>query len=100
ADRRIRQASRLVMSGLVRTFPFGKVEYQNFSAGTFARPAIIISNHQSAVDVLAVFIMSSDLCMTVKKRVYDTPILGIACKCLGHVVIEPNQPAAALERCR
>jgi 1-acyl-sn-glycerol-3-phosphate acyltransferase len=52
------------------------------------------------VDVLAVFITSSDLCMTVKKRVYDTPILGVACHCLGHVVIEPNQPDATLERCR
>jgi 1-acyl-sn-glycerol-3-phosphate acyltransferase len=100
ADRRIRKLSQLAMSGLVRSFPFGKVEYQNFAADTFARPAIVISNHQSAVDVLAVFIVSSDICMTVKKRVYDTPILGIACKCLGHVVIEPNQPAATLERCR
>jgi uncharacterized protein len=100
ADRRIRQASRLAMSFLVKSFPFGKSEYQNFTAETFARPAIVISNHQSAVDVLAAFILSSDLCMTVKKRVYDTPILGIACKCLGHVVIEPNQPAATLERCR
>jgi 1-acyl-sn-glycerol-3-phosphate acyltransferase len=100
ADRRIRKISQLAMSGLVRSFPFGKTEYQNFTAETFARPAIVISNHQSAVDVLAVFIVSRDLCMTVKKRVYDTPILGIACKCLGHVAIETNQPAATLERCR
>jgi 1-acyl-sn-glycerol-3-phosphate acyltransferase len=99
-DQRIRKLSQLAMSGLVRLFPFGKVEYQNFAADTFARPAIVISNHQSAVDVLAVFIVSSDICMTVKKRVYDTPILGVACKCLGHVVIEPNQPAATLARCR
>jgi 1-acyl-sn-glycerol-3-phosphate acyltransferase len=100
ADRFIRKLSRLAMSVLVRSFPFGRVEYQNFTAATFARPAIVISNHQSAVDVLVAFIMSSDLCMTVKKRVYDTPILGVACHCLGHVVIEPNQPAATLERCR
>ena len=100
ADRRIRKLSQLAMSGLVRSFPFGKVEYQNFTAETFVRPAIVISNHQSAVDVLAAFIVSSDICMTVKRRVYDTPILGIACKCLGHVVIESNQPAATLERCR
>ena len=89
ADRRIRKLSQLAMSGLVRSFPFGKVDYQNFTAETFARPAIVISNHQSAVDVLAAFIVSENICMTVKKRVYDTPILGIACKCLGHVVIEP-----------
>ena len=100
ADRRVRQAARLGMAMLVKPFPFGKMEYQNFNAETFSRPAIVISNHQSAVDVLVAFIMSSDLCMTVKKRVFDTPILGVACHCLGHVVIEPNQPAATLERCR
>jgi 1-acyl-sn-glycerol-3-phosphate acyltransferase len=100
ADRRVRQLSRLAMSLLVRSFPFGRAEYQNFTAETFARPAIVISNHQSAVDVLAAFIVSSDLCMTVKKRVYDTPILGVACQCLGHVPIETGQPTATLERCR
>jgi 1-acyl-sn-glycerol-3-phosphate acyltransferase len=100
ADRRVRQLSRLAMSLLVKSFPFGRAEYQNFTAETFARPAIVISNHQSAVDVLAAFIVSSDLCMTVKKRVYDTPILGVACQCLGHVPIETGQPAATLERCR
>lgn len=100
AAARLRRLSQLAMSGLVRSFPFGKVEYQNFAPNTFARPAIVISNHQSAVDVLAVFIVSSDLCMTVKKRVYDTPILGVACQCLGHVPIEAGQPVATLERCR
>ncbi len=100
AARRLRAISWRAMSVLVRTFPFGKVEYQNISAQTFERPAIVISNHQSAVDVLAVFALSRDLCMTVKKRVYETPILGIACQCLGHVMIEPSKPAATLERCR
>ena len=100
ADQRVRQWSRLVMSGLVRTIPFNKLTYQNFTAETLSRPAIVISNHQSASDVLIAFIISSDICMTVKKRVYETPILGIACQCLGHVVVEASQPAATLARCR
>lgn len=100
AAQRLRKLSQRAISLLVRSFPFGKVEYQNFAPDTFARPAIVISNHQSAVDVLAVFIVSSDLCMTVKKRVYDTPILGIACQCLEHVPIAAGQAAATLETCR
>lgn len=100
ADRRVRRLSQLAMGLLVKSFPFGRAEYQNFTAETFKRPAIVISNHQSAVDVLAAFVVSSDLCMTVKKRVYDTPILGIACQCLGHVPIETGQPAITLEHCR
>jgi 1-acyl-sn-glycerol-3-phosphate acyltransferase len=100
ADRLIRQISRAAMAGLVKSIPFTKLTYQNFTPDTLARPAIVISNHQSATDVLVAFIISSDLCMTVKKRVFDTPILGIACKCLGHVVVEASQPAATLARCR
>jgi len=100
ADRRLRQISRAAMSGLVKSIPFTRLTYQNFTPDTLSRPAIVISNHQSASDVLTAFIISSDLCMTVKKRVYETPILGIACKCLGHVVVEANQPAATLARCR
>jgi len=100
ADRRIRRISQLAMTGLVKSIPFSKLTYQNFTPDTLSRPAIVVSNHQSASDVLTTFIISSDLCMTVKKRVYDTPILGIACKCLGHVVVEASQPAATLARCR
>ena len=100
ADRRLRQLSQIAMKFLVKSFPFGRADYQKFSDETFNRPAIVISNHQSAVDVLAAFIVSSDICMTVKKRVYDTPIFGVACKCLGHVPIESGQPEATLELCR
>ncbi|HEY5041662.1 MAG TPA: 1-acyl-sn-glycerol-3-phosphate acyltransferase [Verrucomicrobiae bacterium] len=100
ADRRLRRASQLAMSGLVKTFPLGKIEYQNFSAETLARPAIIISNHQSAPDVLIAFIISSELAMTVKRRVYDAPFLGVACKCLKHVVVDANEPETTLQECR
>jgi uncharacterized protein len=99
-DRRLRRASQLAMAGLVKMFPMGKIEYQNFTAETLARPAIVISNHQSAADVLIAFILSPDLCMTVKRRVYDTPILGVACKCLKHVVIDANEPETTLKECR
>jgi SAM-dependent methyltransferase len=37
---------------------------------------------------------------TAKKRVFDTPILGIGCKLLGHVLVEPNDPDTTLRRCR
>jgi len=100
AARRIRRISQLAMTGLVKSIPFSKLTYQNFTPETLSRPAIVISNHQSASDVLTAFIISPNLCMTVKKRVFETPILGIACKCLGHVVVEANQPAATLARCR
>ena len=44
--------------------------------------------------------LPGDVRQTAKKRVFDTPILGIGCKMLGHVMVEPNDPATTLRRCR
>lgn len=94
------RAARWAIRSVVKRFPFGKLDYQNITAETLAKPAIVISNHQSAVDVLILFSMPGDVRMTPKKRVWDTPILGIACKLLDHVMIEPDDPETTLERCR
>jgi 1-acyl-sn-glycerol-3-phosphate acyltransferase len=100
AEDRTRRAARWAVRLLVEAFPFGKLEYQDFTSETLSKPAILISNHQSAVDVLILFSLPGDVRMTVKKRVWDTPILGIASKLLGHVMVEPNRPETTLERCR
>ena len=44
--------------------------------------------------------LPGDVRQTAKKRVFDTPMLGIGCKLLGHVLVEPNDPEATLRRCR
>jgi len=80
--------------------PFGKLELQDISPETFSPPCIIISNHQSAVDVLLMVAMPGDVRQTAKKRVFDTPILGIGCKLLGHIMVEPDDPKTTLRRCR
>jgi 1-acyl-sn-glycerol-3-phosphate acyltransferase len=83
-----------------RGLPYGKLEFRNITTATFAPPCIVISNHQSAVDVMLVVSLPGDVRQTAKKRVFDTPILGIGCKLLGHVMVEPNNPATTLRRCR
>ncbi|MEP6662050.1 MAG: MMPL family transporter [Verrucomicrobiota bacterium] len=100
AKDKLRRATRWMARGVVKSFPYGKLEFQNISAETFAKPAIVISNHQSAVDVLLVVSLPADIRQTAKKRVFDTPILGIGCKLLGHVMVEPNDPETTLRRCR
>jgi hypothetical protein len=52
ADERLRRATRCVARGVVKGLTFGRLEFRNIARETFARPAILISNHQSAVDVL------------------------------------------------
>lgn len=100
AGDKLRRATRWMARGVVKGLPFGKLEFQNITAGTFAKPCIVISNHQSAVDVMLMVSLPGDVRQTAKKRVFDNPMLGIGCKLLGHVMVEPNDPAKTLQRCR
>jgi 1-acyl-sn-glycerol-3-phosphate acyltransferase len=52
------------------------------------------------VDVMLVVSLPGDVRQTAKKRVFDAPMLGIGCKVLGHVMVEPNEPETTLRRCR
>lgn len=100
ADDRLRRATRWFARGVVKGMPFGKLEFQNISEATFAKPCIVVSNHQSAVDVMLMVSLPGDVRQTAKKRVFDAPMLGIGCKILGHVMVEPNDPQKTLQRCR
>ncbi len=96
----LRRATSWMARGLVKWMPFGKLEFQNISPATFEPPCIVISNHQSAVDVMLVVSLPGDVRQTAKKRVFDAPMLGLGCKILGHVMVEPNDPKTTLQRCR
>ena len=100
ADDVLRRATRWFARGVVKGMPFGKLEFQNINEETFAKSCVVISNHQSAVDVMLMVSLPGDVRQTAKKRVFDAPMLGIGCKILGHVMVEPNDPEKTLQRCR
>jgi 1-acyl-sn-glycerol-3-phosphate acyltransferase len=100
ADEKLRHATRWMARGVVKWMPFGKLEFQNIAPQTFSPQCIVISNHQSAVDVMLVVSLPADVRQTAKKRVFDEPMLGIGCKLLGHVMVEPNDPELTMRRCR
>jgi len=100
ADDQLRRATRWLARGVVHGLPFGKLEFQNITPETFSPPCIVISNHQSAVDVMLMVSLPADVRQTAKKRVFESPLLGIGCQLLGHVMVEPNDPTKTLERCR
>ncbi len=100
ADDRLRRATSSMARGVVRSLPFGRLEFRNITPSTFDPPCVVISNHQSAVDVMLAVCLPGDVRQTAKKRIFDTPILGIGCKLLGHVMVEPNDPETTLRRCR
>jgi 1-acyl-sn-glycerol-3-phosphate acyltransferase len=97
---RVRWTTSLLARGLVKSNPFGKLEFQNIRPETFSPACVVISNHQSAVDVMLVVSLPGDVRQTAKKRVFDAPMLGFGCKILGHVQVEPNDPQTTLRRCR
>ena len=100
ADEKLRRATRWMARGVVKWMPFGKLEFQNITPQTFSPTCIVISNHQSAVDVMLVVSLPADVRQTAKKRVFDEPMLGIGCKLLGHIMVEPNDPELTMRRCR
>ena len=100
ADDKLRRATRWFARGVVKAVPFGQLEFKNISPATFSPPCIVISNHQSAVDVMLMVSLPGDVRQTAKKRVFEAPFLGIGCQILGHVMVEPNDPETTLQRCR
>jgi 1-acyl-sn-glycerol-3-phosphate acyltransferase len=96
---RSRQMTQGATRLLVNWFPFGKLDWIDTGAETFHKPAILISNHQSAVDVLIIKALSGNIRMTIKKRVWDTPILGLTAKMNGDLLVD-NDADATLARCR
>ncbi len=99
SDDKLRRATRWFARGVLKGMPFGKLEF-DLKQEQFAKPCIVISNHQSAVDVMLAVGFPGDVRQTAKKRVFDAPMLGVGCKILGHVMVEPNDPAKTLQRCR
>ncbi|MEI6083903.1 MAG: MMPL family transporter [Verrucomicrobiota bacterium] len=97
---RFRRLLSWATRGLIKGFPFGRFEYCDLTAATFDKPAIIISNHQSAIDVLIIKSLPGQIRMTMKKRIWDTPTLGWMARILGDLVIENDNPGTTLARCR
>ncbi len=97
---RLRWMTAYLSRGVFHALLFGRIRFKNFSAKTFSPPCIVISNHQSAVDVMVFVAWAETVRQTAKKRVFDEPYLGLGCKILGHVMVEPSQPDLTLQRCR
>jgi 1-acyl-sn-glycerol-3-phosphate acyltransferase len=97
---RLRAFGRAGNAVLMRRFPYGRREFLGFTRATLERPSILVSNHQSALDIPIVLGLPADIRLTLKERVWKAPYFGIAARRLGHVLVEKDRPEATLERCR
>jgi 1-acyl-sn-glycerol-3-phosphate acyltransferase len=59
-------------------------QYLNPHGETFAKPAVVIANHQSFIDILITLNIHPKMVMVVKKWVYDSPVFGWAVRYAGY----------------
>lgn len=59
---------------------------------------VIISNHQSQYDIYVLYgWLGVDFKWVMKKELEKVPVLGFACKVLGHIYIDRSNPKSAVE---
>ncbi|TMM58535.1 glycerol acyltransferase [Maribacter algarum] len=71
------------MKSVLYTNPFLLKEIRNPHNETFENPAMLIANHSSFLDILAMGSLHSKLIYLVKDHVYNSPIIGSAAKLHG-----------------
>ncbi|MEX0941397.1 MAG: lysophospholipid acyltransferase family protein [Pseudomonadales bacterium] len=59
---------------------------------------IIVANHQSLVDIYALYgCLDMDIKWVMKKELRSVPVLGIACEMMGHIIVDRSNTEAALQ---
>lgn len=78
-----RKAMSLFMKSVLYTNPFLTKKILNPNSETFEKSAVIISNHTSFLDTLAVGMLSPKIIFLVNDWVYNSPFFGRAVKLAG-----------------
>jgi len=66
------------MKSVLYTNPFVKKKVINKTGEDFSQPAVIIANHTSFLDILAVGMLHPKICFLVNDWVYNSPVFGKA----------------------
>ncbi|MBU3026429.1 1-acyl-sn-glycerol-3-phosphate acyltransferase [Zobellia galactanivorans] len=77
-----RAVSKL-MGSVLYTNPFVSKKIKNLSKETFEKPVMIIANHTSFLDILAIGMLHPKIVFLVNDWVYNSPVFGSAAKLAG-----------------
>lgn len=83
----------------VRTIPSVKVRRLNVFGETFCKPAVIIANHQSVIDILLMLAITPKIVMVTNGWVWNSPVIGPIVRYLGCFHTADGY-AAAIEQLR
>lgn len=97
-----RRYLHLVAAGLLRSFPYldSRRIYLEAEPERFARPSVIVSNHQSAFDIMLLLALPVEMVMVVKKWVWKAPIIGPLIQDADYILADQESYAKILEQCR
>ncbi|TRX31243.1 MMPL family transporter [Flavobacterium sp. ZT3R18] len=71
------------MGSVFLTYPSNKRKLINQSNVDFKKPAVIIANHSSFLDILAVGMLSPKIIFLVSDWVYNSPVFGLGVRMVG-----------------
>jgi len=90
---RVRRVAQRGMHAMYRWFPYGRFD---LGALDLTKPVVVVSNHQSSLDIILVLGFPGDVRLTTSPRVWDEPWLGYSARRLGHLRVDDD----LLESCR
>jgi len=80
---RFHKAVSVLMKSVLYTNPYVRKKVINPNGETFEKPAMIIANHTSFLDILAIGMLDPKIIFLVNDWVYNSPIFGSAAKLVG-----------------
>jgi 1-acyl-sn-glycerol-3-phosphate acyltransferase len=86
----LRASSRVLLNSI----PYGKRLYLNAGAAVFAKPAFIVCNHQSVIDILCALALPVNIRMVVKPRIWNSFFIGPVVREAGFILDEGTKAEA------
>lgn len=83
---------------LLGWFPYGRRIYLNTGPGFFAKPAVVICNHQSVLDIICSLALPADLRMVVKPWVWNSFFMGPVIREAGYMLSDGKNTAEVFEK--
>ncbi|HAH31187.1 MAG TPA: hypothetical protein DCL44_02615 [Elusimicrobia bacterium] len=71
---------------LFRFFPYGKRIFLNAAPEAFSKPAVIVCNHQSVIDIISALTLPANIRMVVKRWVWDSFFMGPVIREAGYIL--------------
>lgn len=69
---------------VINHIPFTRVTFENTTGETFETPSIIVANHQSHLDLMAIMMLHPKIIVATNQWVWHSPFYGVLIRYLGY----------------